>query len=57
LANREKCSNGLPRFVELELRAFLDCGILQKGFARFRCQQCGHDRLVALSCKGRGYAE
>ncbi|MCB9891590.1 MAG: hypothetical protein H6832_17935 [Planctomycetes bacterium] len=27
-----------PRFVERELRAFLDCGVLQKGFARVRCE-------------------
>jgi hypothetical protein len=45
---------GVPRFVEDELRAFLRCGLLAHGFARFRCTGCGADRLVAFSCKGRG---
>jgi hypothetical protein len=46
---------GLPRFVEQEFRDFLRCGWLAGGFARFRCAACGHDRLVAFSCKGRGF--
>src|SRR5207249_5259158 len=29
------------------------CGWLAGGFARFRCGDCGHDRLVPFSCKGR----
>jgi len=28
---------GLPHFVERELREFLTCGQLARGFARFRC--------------------
>jgi ribosomal protein S27AE len=44
---------GLPRFVEEEFRAFLRCGFLAGGFARFRCGDCGLDRLVPFSCKGR----
>ena len=46
---------GLPSFVELEFREFLNCGCLAGGFARFRCTTCGKDRLVAFSCKGRGF--
>jgi hypothetical protein len=46
---------GLPPFVEGEFRAFLRCGSLAGGFARFRCTGCGLDRLVAFSCKGRGF--
>lgn len=46
---------GLPRFVEEEFRAYLRCGWLAGGFARFRCAACGADRLVAFSCKGRGF--
>ena len=46
---------GLPAFVEEEFRAFLRCGWLAGGFARFRCAGCGLDRLVAFSCKGRGF--
>ncbi len=44
---------GLPRFVEQEFRNFLQCGWLAGGFARFRCGDCGLDRLVPFSCKGR----
>ena len=44
---------GVPGFVEKELRAFLKCGILAHGFCRFECADCSHERLVALSCKGR----
>src|SRR3990170_691587 len=44
----------IPRYVERELRAYLECGILACGFARARCDACGHDFLVAFSCKGRG---
>jgi len=39
--------------VEREFRRYLDCGILARGFARARCGQCGHDFLIAFSCKGR----
>jgi hypothetical protein len=28
----------------------LECGILAYGFARARCDECGHDFLVAFSC-------
>ena len=40
----------VPRFVERELRAFLECGILAHGFVRVHCDACGRDRLVAFSC-------
>jgi hypothetical protein len=41
---------GLPRFVERELREFLTCGVLAEGFARFRCTDCQREILVAFSC-------
>ena len=44
----------VPAHVEREFRRYLDCGILAHGCARARCGQCGHDFLVAFSCKGRG---
>lgn len=47
--------SGLPHFVERELRRFVDCGVLAKGFARFACDDCRADRLVPFSCKGRGF--
>jgi hypothetical protein len=50
-------SAGAPvaRFVEREVRAYLECGVLAHGFLRVHCDACGHDRLVAFSCKGRGF--
>ena len=44
----------VPAYVEREFRHYLECGILAYGFARARCPDCGHDFLVAFSCKGRG---
>ena len=40
--------------TEREFRRYLECGILVHGFARPRCADCGHDFLIAYSCKGRG---
>ena len=45
----------LPSFVKDEFDAFLECGILPYGFLRLRCRDCGHDKLVAFSCKRRGF--
>ncbi len=45
----------LPQFVKDEFDAFLECGILAHGFLRLRCSDCGHDKLVAFSCKRRGF--
>ena len=41
--------------MERELRAYLACGVLVHGFMRAHCDACGYDRLVAFSCKGRGF--
>jgi hypothetical protein len=50
---RESHDGGLPRYVEAELRAYLKCGVFSEGFTRCHCDACGHDLLVAFSCKGR----
>ena len=34
---------------------FLDCGLLEHGFARVRCAACRSEFLVAFRCKGRGF--
>jgi len=34
---------------------FLDCGDLEHGFARVRCDHCQHEYLLAFSCKGRWF--
>jgi hypothetical protein len=44
---------GYPHFIEREFRRYLECGQLAKGFARLRCKNCGYERLLAFSCKGR----
>ena len=54
-AARLRDGDGLPRFVDDEFGAFLRCGFLAGGFARFRCGDCRTERLVAFSCKGRGF--
>ena len=55
LAAREERGRPLPRFVERELRSFLECGVLERGFIRVHCDRCGHDKVVAFSCKKRGF--
>ena len=46
----------LPKFVRKELDGYLECGLLSRGFARLRCTAtCNETRLVAFSCKGRGF--
>lgn len=42
-----------PAHVEQAFHRYLDCGILANGFARAHCDECGHDFLIAFSCKGR----
>ena len=37
------------------VRNFLRCGDLAAGFLRFRCPDCGHERLLAFTCKGRHF--
>ncbi len=45
----------LPKHAKKELEAYLDCGPLCRGFARLRCGSCSESRLVAFSCRGRGF--
>jgi hypothetical protein len=44
----------VPDSVAREFRRYRECGILAHGFARAHGAQCGHDFLIAFSCKGRG---
>ena len=41
----------IPKHARKELEAYLECGLLCRGFARLRCEECGESRLVALSCQ------
>jgi ribosomal protein S27E len=45
----------LPDYVQQEFTDFLKCGRLEQGFLRVRCESCEHERLVAFSCKRRGF--
>ena len=52
---KDAAGANLPRFVKDEFDAFLECGILTHGFLRLHCGDCGHDKLVAFSCKRRSF--
>jgi len=54
LAEAEARGHRLPSFVESTFRDFLTCGVPEHGFIRVHCDGCGHDRVVAFSCKRRG---
>lgn len=45
----------LPDFVTNEFEAYLRCGILAHGFLRAKCEDCKHEKLIAFSCKCRGF--
>jgi len=47
--------SGLPEFVRAEFSRYLDCSVLERGFAHLACQDCGLPRLVAFTCAGRGF--
>ncbi|HOX58374.1 MAG TPA: transposase [Verrucomicrobiota bacterium] len=50
-----------PRYGRLRpiipevVHKFLDCGNLERGFARVRCDHCEHEYLLAFSCKSRWF--
>ncbi|HIK68645.1 MAG TPA: IS91 family transposase [Pseudomonadales bacterium] len=46
---------GLPGYVVREFEDYLKCGRLEHGFLRVRCESCHHEKLVAFSCKRRGF--
>jgi hypothetical protein len=50
----ERYARPLPKYVARAFAAYLDCGLLERGFLRVHCDACGKDRLVAFSCKQRG---
>jgi ribosomal protein S27E len=45
----------LPVYVTKEFDAYLKCGMLEHGFLRVRCESCHDEKLVAFSCKRRGF--
>ena len=49
----EDLAANVPFHVQNAFGEYLRCGILAHGFARAYCSACGHDFLIAFSCKGR----
>ena len=45
----------LPLHVDKEFAEFLKCGRFEHGFLRVVCDDCKHEKLVAFSCKRRGF--
>ena len=54
-ANLTEQGKHLPSYVEREFDDFLRCGLLVHGFLCVVCGNCKHEKLVAFSCKRRGF--
>jgi len=52
LASHDKI---LPAYITKEFNEYLKCGRLEHGFLRVRCESCHEEKLVAFSCKKRGF--
>ncbi|HAX2526377.1 TPA: transposase, partial [Escherichia coli] len=55
IARLEAEDRPLPEYVREEFETYLRCGVLEHGFLRVVCEQCRAERLVAFSCKKRGF--
>ncbi len=55
VADRVAEGRGLPNYVRNEFEAYLKCGILAHGFLRLQCEDCKGEKIVAFSCKKRGF--
>jgi ribosomal protein S27E len=42
-------------YLEKVIYRYLDCGDPHNGFARVKCKDCGHEYLLAFSCKRRHF--
>jgi hypothetical protein len=45
--------DSLPAYVVRELKRYVGCGLLDRGFSRLKFKSCGADMLLAFSCKAR----
>lgn len=52
---RQSEGRPLPEYVIGEFEAYLKCGILAHGFLRLKCKDCTKEKIVAFSCKKRGF--
>ncbi len=48
-------SGCVPTRVKQEAQRYLECGQLRCGFVEVTCEGCNESRLIAFSCKGRGW--
>jgi len=55
LADRQAEGRPVPNYVVEEFEAYLKCGILSHGFLRLQCESCQEEKIVAFSCKKRGF--
>ena len=55
LAELAARDSALAVYVQREFEDYLTCGRLEHGFLRVRCSDCHAERLVACSCKRRGF--
>lgn len=55
LADRQAKGQPIPDYVVEEFKAYLKCGILSHGFLRLKCDSCQEEKIVAFSCKKRGF--
>jgi hypothetical protein len=51
----ELTHGALRRVAREAVGRFLDCGLLEHGFARVQCATCRAEFLIAFRCKGRGF--
>jgi hypothetical protein len=52
---RAEAGRPLPDYIEQEFDAYLKCGRLEEGFLRVRCETFHAEKLIAFSCKKRGF--
>lgn len=54
-AKHRKLLGPLDPMAEATVQSFLRCGDLASGFTRLECPDCGHERLLAFTCKTRHF--
>jgi len=54
-AERDSYGRYLPAYVRKEFDEYLKFGRLEYGFLKVRCESCHDEKLVAFSCKRRGF--
>lgn len=55
IAETSESKRSLPAYVCKEVDAYLTCGILSHGFLELNCDHCSNQKLLAFSCKKRGF--